>query len=374
MNPIFEIIKNSLGSHLEASDLNTPVDKLGIDSIDFFDLRVNLDNHSGYEIADSDWLEFTTLQQILDFYAQTNGQSQNGANSAVATEDVNFRRYQINMPQMALKALSENWLLKEMGDFHWNVLCNGLGVDSSKIQDEFGNRLYATFVRIRLIASDHLKAFKENEYLSMEPEMSRYGNSMYFSNLNIAGDNGKKITANLMTTFSYRNKEDNKSLKKGQPYDVTNTIENQSEYPAFGQGYRFLRKQELEKVELLGTTFSVNNDIVFETKYEINPYLDLNGVNLLYFAAYPTINDVCEARFFNEYHSGRIQEHWAKEAYTIARDIYYLSNCDLRDSIRYRVHEVEFLGENRVKIQSTLMRESDGNLLARIFTIKELVQ
>ncbi|MCB0641817.1 MAG: hypothetical protein KDC44_09270 [Phaeodactylibacter sp.] len=373
MNPIFNIIRQSLGSHLETSDLNTPVDQLGIDSIDFFDLRVNLDNHSGHEIADSDWLSFTTLQQILDFYAKSNGGLQNGATATGAAEDLNHRRYQINMPQMALKALSENWLLKEMGDFHWNVLCNGLGVDSSKIKDEFGNRLYATFVRIRLVASEQLKAFKENEYLSMEPEMSRYGNSMYFSNLHIAGDGGKKITANLMTTFSYRNAEDNKSLKKGQPFGVTNTIENQTAYPEFGQGYRFLRKKELEQVELLGTTFRVSDEILYETPYEINPYLDLNGVNLLYFAAYPTINDVCEARYFNENHPGRIQEHWAKEAYTLARDIYYLSNCDLRDSIRYRVHEVEFLGDKRVKIQSTLQRESDGNLLARIFTIKEIV-
>lgn len=374
MNPIFHVIKKSLGEHLTEADLNTPVDQLGIDSIDFFDLRVNLDNTTGTEIADSDWLSFTTLQHILDFYAHQSGNGQNGqATTHGQSEDPNVRRHQINMPQMALSALSENWLLKEIGDFHWNLLCRGLGVDSSKIQDEFGNRLYATFVRIKMVNSHNLKAFGENEFITMHPEMSRYGNSMYFSNLHIEGQEDKSIQASLMTTFSYRNAEDNKSLKKGQPYGVTNTIENRTEYPSFGQGYRFLRKRELEHIELMGETFRVHDEILYDTQYQINPYQDLNGVNLLYFATYPTINDVCESRYFNEQQPDRVRHNWAKEAYTIGRDIYYLSNCDMNDSIRYRIHEVEFLEGDRVKIHSTLQRESDGDLLARIFTIKELV-
>lgn len=371
MSQILSIIRNSVGSVAE-EDLQTPIEDLGIDSIDFFDLRVALDSHSGSEIPDSDWLGFTTFQQILDYYDA--GQNGNGnVANGVENTDPNFRQYQINMPQMALTGLSENWLFKEIGDFHWNVLCQGLGTDSSRIQDEFANRLYATFVRIRLINSTHLRDFKENESLSMRTQMSRYGNSMYFSDLKIQGDEGKHIDAQLMTTFSYRNKEDNKSLKKGQPFGVNNTIEAVGAMPAFGQQYRFLRKGELPQVELLGEVFNVTDEELHQRPYEINPYLDLNGVGLLYFAAYPIINDVCEARFFNEHHPNLVREHWAKEAYTLARDVYYMSNCDLSDTILYRVHEMEILPENRVRIQSTLSRSSDGQTLARMFTIKSLV-
>ena len=371
MSQILSIIRNSVGEVAEA-DLNTPIEDLGIDSIDFFDLRVALDNHAGKEIADSDWLGFTTFQQILDFYGA--GQNGNGqASAGVENSDPNFRQHKINMPQMALTGLSENWLFKEIGDFHWNVLCQGLGTDSSQIQDEFGNRLYATFVRIRLINSTHLRDFKENESLSMRTEMSRYGNSMYFSNLKVQGDENKSIDAQLMTTFSYRNKENNKSLKKGQPFGVNNTIEALPAMPDFGQQYRLLRKQELKTVELLGEVFQVTDKELHQRTYQINPYLDLNGVGLLYFAAYPIINDVCEARYFNEHHPNLVREHWANEAYTLARDVYYMSNCNITDDIIYRVHEMEILPENRVRIQSTLSRSSDGQTLARMFTIKSLV-
>ena len=50
-----------------------------------------------------------------------------------------------------------------------------------------------------------------------------------------------------------------------------------------------------------------------------------------------------------------------------------MSNCNITDDIIYRVHEMEILPENRVRIQSTLSRSSDGQTLARMFTIKSLV-
>ena len=123
----------------------------------------------------------------------------------------------------------------------------------------------------------------------------------------------------------------------------------------------------------MGHKFTVREDAIYEREYQINPYLDLNGVNLLYFAAYPTINDVCEASFFNEQHPDKIKEHWAKEAYTAARDIYYMNNCNLNDSIIYRIHEATFLSDNKVGIASSLIRKSDGNHLARIFTVKQIL-
>ena len=69
----------------------------------------------------------------------------------------------ISMPQMALTGLSESWLMKEIGDCHWHMLCENLGLKSNEIFDEFGNRLYAAFVRIKTESCNSLKDYMENE-------------------------------------------------------------------------------------------------------------------------------------------------------------------------------------------------------------------
>ncbi len=45
------------------------------------------------------------------------------------------------MPQMAIGALSENWLFKEIGGRHWQMLCEGVNTNSDEIKDEEGNQL-----------------------------------------------------------------------------------------------------------------------------------------------------------------------------------------------------------------------------------------
>lgn len=366
MADILSLIRQSIGQVAE-TDLNRPMDQLGIDSVDLFDLRVQLDQHTGFEIPDSDWLGFDTLEQMVAYYSALNRQGSAQTRQGVQ-DGVHFRTYQINMPQMALAGLSENWLMKEMGDFHWNVLCDGLNVDSANIQDELGHRLYATFVRIRWTAASHLRTFRENEYLTMKADMERYGNSMYFSELALSAEEGRSIEAQLMTTFSFRDSDDNRNLKKGQPFGGTNTVRAVPEQPPFGQEYRLLRKGEQREFELMGHRFNADAPVLAEIPYSINPYHDLNGVNLLYFAAYPTINDVCEARYFSQERN----TFWASHAFTLARDIFYLNNCDLTDSIRYCLHEAH-IENGRAFLHSTLRRESDGETLARIFTVKDIL-
>ena len=47
------------------------------------------------------------------------------------------------------------------------MLCDGLGTDSTNLQNADGNRLYASFVRIRIETQQPLNAFKENEHLQI---------------------------------------------------------------------------------------------------------------------------------------------------------------------------------------------------------------
>jgi probable biosynthetic protein (TIGR04098 family) len=89
------------------------------------------------------------------------------------------------MPQMAQIGLSESWLFKEIGDCPWHMLCEDLGLKSNEIFDEFENRLYATFIRIRCKSRNCLKDFRENDALDIEGKIQRLGNILYFGQVDV---------------------------------------------------------------------------------------------------------------------------------------------------------------------------------------------
>jgi len=88
--------------------------------------------------------------------------------------------------------------------------------------------------------------------------------------------------------------------------------------------------------------------LIFEVIYELNPYYDLNGVGLLYFAAYPTISDYCESKYFNNLAKIR---RWENEYFTISRDIFYFANCNIEDRIIFHLNTYEFYSESKVKFK-----------------------
>jgi probable biosynthetic protein (TIGR04098 family) len=364
MDTYISIIKKYVPSFKE-SNMEEPFREAGIDSIDLVTIRVELESLLGYRFSDKDWLNFENFSEIVKFSesalpSQTHQEETDPNNPSI-------KKIVVNMPQMALEALSENWLFKELGGYHWEKLCEGLNESSFNLADEVGNRLYATFVRIRISCTGNLKAFKENDILNLNGEMSRYGESMYFSTIHLTGDR-KAIKANLMTTFSIRNETDNTKLSKSQPAGVVNNIEPFSSFPDFGNEYRLLKKGELKLLESGNFKFGIKKNSVFETTYELNPFYDLNGVNLLYFAAYPVINDVCEARYFNSLK--QFEGRWEQIYYTMHRDVFYFSNCNIDEVILYRLNDIERRADGSYILQSELYRKSDNVLMAKIFSVK----
>ena len=274
------------------------------------------------------------------------------------------------MPQMALTGLSENWLFKEIGDCHWHLLCEDLGLKSDEILDEFGNRLYATFIRIRFESRNCLKDFRENDSLDIAGKIRRVGNNLYYGQVDVTSSD-KSIRCFLATTFSAReSSSSNYKLTKGVPSgSETNAITKMSDIPVLIQEYTKLKKGSIQKVLVGDHTFALTDEVFFKTLYRMNPYTDINGVGLLYFAAYPLINDYCELKYFNgERISG---EHWALNSSTVSRDVLYLANCNIDDVISYRLHSYDIISDNRIAIYSTLWREDDNTVIARIFTIKQ---
>ena len=277
----------------------------------------------------------------------------------------------VNMPQMALTGLSESWLMKEIGDCHWNMLCEDLGLKSNEIFDEDGNRLYATFVRIKVESNCSMKDFKENDHLHIVGSIQRLGSSLYLSEIDISSHK-KEIKCSLATTFSTRESDaDNNKMTKGVPSGGGYVgITKVSKMPEHILDIVKLKKSSIQSISVSDHTFYVTDDVIHKTLYKINPYADINGVGLLYFAAYPLINDYSELEYFN---NKKFSEcNWSLSSSTMARDVFYLGNCNIDDFVSYQLNSYTIIDNHRIALQSKLSRKSDNVTMAKIFTVKRL--
>ena len=111
-----------------------------------------------------------------------------------------------------------------------------------------------------------------------------------------------------MSTFSSREDDNNKALARGEPVLPPDfSIPEQTTMPEFGQVYRKHRRLNWA-------------DPIFETEYELNPFYDINGVSLVYFAAYPLISNICELHFTKTTYAERGIDALAMS--TIERDVF----------------------------------------------------
>lgn len=363
-----ELIKQKF-PNLKGEDYSVDFNSLSIDSMDLVSLRVEVENKLGRMIPNKNWLSFKNINDIISYVSIENKTSDVSRSYDIQTSPTlkKDKKNFITMPQMCLEALSENWLFKESGDVHWDMLCKGLGTSSSNLSDEIGNRLYATFVRIRMSSKSNLSSFEENNPYLFDSSISRYGLGMFFSKTNFESlSNTFKIE--MMTSFAIRkSKGDNKTLTKSQPNVDNCSISQEEELPPFGNEYRLVKKGDLTTIFYQNFIFNITDKCLFEYEYSLNPYYDLNGVGLLYFASYPIISDYCELN----YHRSIGRKNTEEEYFTCFRDIMYYANCDSNDVIIFRLNNIEELSENRIKTQATLYRKSDGKMMARVFTIKQ---
>jgi probable biosynthetic protein (TIGR04098 family) len=329
------------------ADLDKPFEEIGIDSFGMLIVRTQVEEALQRTIDDATWgLVSTPADMVRALAAVSLPHGRSGASEAA----VERRQYELNMPQMALGGLSESWLFKEFGDIHWSMITKGLGAQSRTLQDGSGDRLYATFTRFRFDSTSALAAYAENERIVVDAQISRYGAGLFFSEVVASGDH-KSVRARLMSSFSKIGETgSNTSLLKGQPQIPPDcNIPTLANLPAFGLEYRARRTEELAAP-------------IFECEYEILPSHDINGVGLLYFAAYPMINDICAAR-----HGGRLL---ATGFSTRQRDVFYFSNSDPDETLIYRLHRW-VAGDDRIEMEASISRKSDGVLMAYIMTEKD---
>ncbi|HKD76909.1 MAG TPA: hypothetical protein VKB76_15495, partial [Ktedonobacterales bacterium] len=214
-------------------------------------------------------------------------------------------------------------------------------------------RLYATITRLKIDATSPLVRFQEDEPLKLEGLINRLGAGLFFSDFVLTCPR-RTIRASLMSSFTKRGSPaSNRSLLKGQPNIPPGCpIPDLATMPQLGQGYRDRRRRVLAPA-------------IFEVPYDIIPHHDINGAGLLYFAAYPIINDICEMKYMG------CGNRWAIEASTISRDIFYFANSDVEDGLYYRVHARRDL-PGAIEIESSISRKSDDAVMAHLVTRKAL--
>ncbi|QHC20443.1 beta-ketoacyl synthase N-terminal-like domain-containing protein [Streptomyces sp. GS7] len=283
------------------------------------------------------------------------------------------RTIRLALPHMAVGGLSENWLFKECGDLHWQLLGEHFGVPVTELRDARGDRLLPVFVRIATDARQPLSAFREGDAVTLTGRLTRLDERTFAGDTELrAGE--RVVTARLMTVFAKRTAGGALApvVPRTGGADGPSASEGVDEsLLAFQRGFMAARQADparpLEPAEAGGE--------LFRHVYDLNPYYDLNGAGLLYFASYPHINDHCERLYFHTTGlpadgDGRGAD-WSGAASTVARDVLYLGNCGPDDAVVYRLDSCRFDG-GRVHLASTLLRESDGAPLARIRTLKEL--
>lgn len=381
---IYEYIK----SELQVDDvvMTLPVAETAVDSFALITLRSGIESRFSVEIPDDEWINANTLAEISkipslnagrlitveadrqkgnflgaavvlnDLAGQSKSESESADNPSVASAPLKIVRtgcaaavHSIDMPQMALSGLNEAWLLKEVGHVHWTMISDFLQCPSSQIADGGGERLYATFTRLAWAAPEGLRSFCENDLLTHSARLSRYGSGFYFSQQTVS-----KATSTLeftvMSTFAKHGERGaNTSLVKGTPIlPNPDAIPVSQVLPEFGLIYRKQRSLTPE-------------DHIFECEYEILPPHDINGVGLLYFAAYPIIFDLCIEKFEGK---GFLRSHTST-----SKDICYFANAEPDETLIFRLHTREEM-QGSITHFSSLYRKSDNQRMAQVVSTK----
>jgi probable biosynthetic protein (TIGR04098 family) len=159
----------------------------------------------------------------------------------------------------------------------------------------------------------------------------------------------------MMSTFAkYGERGNNKSLIKGSPHisDHEN-VQSLKHLPEMAAYYRSRRGSDRPETVLATVEYDI-----------LGPH-DINGVGLLYFAAYPIIFDICIER---TEHRG-----FLRKFSTVSKDILYFANAEPDETLVFKLYHREDLGDGMLRHFCSLSRKSDGVVMAEMTGIKRQV-
>ncbi|SAL56706.1 hypothetical protein AWB71_03054 [Caballeronia peredens] len=257
--------------------------------------------------------------------------------------------YRAGMPQLNFAGLSENWLLKECGDRHWDALARE--TQSDFIADE-GSRAYAAFTSIRLSANG-MHEVCENDTFRIRSELSRIGPVRHFSGHRVAGSQGTIADVSMMSTFVRRTESrSNRSVARASFANLKGGIAPMnSQIAGMQDTARRLRLREAEP--------DLQETSCVPVEFLPCPYNDFNGADFLYFASFQGFVDRAE------WQTWRLADTPA----LVSRELHYHGNIDVGDSLRLTFRRA-CLDETHIAHWCEIERTSDGKKIADVITHK----
>ncbi|GLK86013.1 Pnap_2097 family protein [Ancylobacter defluvii] len=246
----------------------------------------------------------------------------------------------LGMPHLVPQGLSESWLLKQLGDVHWQLLAARIGRPASAVEDWEGNRVYAAFRQLRLEAA-RLDLAREDDGLVIRSCLWRLTRTQLISQhaLEIGGEAAGLVT--LVSAFIRREGGSNRRVCRVEVPGLT-------ELPFWGQ----LQPEVPPLAEAPGPAEAFS--------FTPCPPEDFNGAGFLYFPAYVAIAE-------RALHATR----WKAAADTPVRErtVRFHANLDAGDRIDVATCLLP-TATGEARIASALRRASDGVLMAEIVTLR----
>jgi probable biosynthetic protein (TIGR04098 family) len=382
-------------THRPAADvqLDSWATQCGLDSLSLLILREQCEQSFGVSISDEDWAGMQSLNDVLTVIcAPQRGMSaslRKNLTAASSTKWANIRlsrdslmeSVEIGMPLTGINQLSENALLKYLGDLRWRHVALLSGVPSRELADSSSNRLYPTFFYVELSFpfDKPMAYYGENDVLRVIDSVGRYGSSMLDGIAylipaekqdhigqppdGLAQAKALGIPAVRMSNIFAMQFNGAGWLKKGRPKD--GLIDGIRELPVAPDSQAIAKQAETNGyIELPGTTCLPLHDAPVDYEYLIQPDRDVNGVGLLYFANYPLFFDLAEREALK-----RARWPWPDDIINkrsiVGRKIAYLNNASWGDTLRIKT---------QVWIENPLSERENGLLAGtvRIFSSQQM--
>lgn len=272
--------------------------------------------------------------------------------------------------------LSENWLLRRSGDLHWRHLHRALGaaaVPPGSLRGEQGGLLYPTFIAVRCRYEVPLCEVRLGERLDVSVAMSHFGRTFFDSRVTFTKGTAR-LVVELLTTFAERDREGANDLHRAAPPGELRKHSTSLEHPPpLLLLARQIRHGDLSAFERRGfRTPALARGRSPSASCEPSPYIDFNGVGLLYFAAYPTLADSLERRIARRFSLADHRHDWAQTTSTVERDVFYHRNLDLGRGVVARLVRFDRSGSHYF-LHTTLSTRHGGSALADVFTVKRII-
>ena len=277
------------------------------------------------------------------------------------------RRLRFEMPHLAAGGLSESWLLMESGRMHWERIFGDMGIRPTEFRDHDGARIYPTLARIAWEASKPLRSFKEDDDAEILPLRYERSDGYSFSAVRVmSGSDFIDVRAFSIDAKKVENKGN--QLKRVAGAGIPDRLKDEPLILDFARSKESaVRGHQLPEHD---------GGRLHNYTHAINPFYEVNGVNLLYFAAHPIIANLAERDY-----SLRRKPSSSDVAFThstVACEVSFFRNCEVTDQVQCVVQQSSLedpeWGEKDPCISIVrLYRTSDRKLMSIVHTRKEPV-